>query len=1592
MATTEQFLTSGSATTSYTFSIDKIKDSDIKVKVNGSNLTYTTSTPSAGQYKISGSGITLGTAVDAIHVYRETELENGDSATYVAGSSIRAADLNANHKLVRFASQEQNQIVTTEDIRDSAITSAQIKDGTIVDGDISSTAEIAVNKLAQSGTNRQVLQTNGTNVEWTSNVDLPGTLDVSGAADFDSNVTVDGNQTVGGTLGVTGATTLSSLNASGNTVIGGNLDVTGTFDVTGTSNYTGQQTVPGGALVKNIRVGLDGASEVSTSSGNLTLDSATGTVAVDDALTVAGSLTVTGTTNLANDSIGSAEIDSSIVDGNIAAGAAIAHTKLAGAAGGKVLLGNSSNVVTATTVSGDVTINSSGVTSIASGSIVEGDIANNAVTMAKLASGALPTDITVNADNLVANSVGTSEIATDAVNGTKLADNAVDTEHIAADAVTTAKINNSAVTNAKVATNAIDAGKLQDSCVISQKIAANAVNGTKIADDAINSEHYVDGSIDTAHIANSNITTAKIADSNITTAKIADDAVTNAKIADGTLDGRYYTETELNAGQLDNRYYTETELNAGQLDNRYYTETESDARYFNISTGDTIKDGDTFPDNDTTIATTAAINDRIIDLVDDVGGFVPIANETSFPNANPDVNNGTGTLVSIKALSSNLTSNGSGVATIANGTVGNSTVTITGLANSTTYLSTYGLIVETTSTLNTYTFHRQVPIATEISSVAGSISNVNTVAGSISNVNAVAGNATNINAVAADATDIGAVAGKATEIGRLGTADAVSDMNTLGTTAIVSDLNTLADISSNITTVAGVSTNVTTVAGISGNVTTVAGNNSNITAVAGNATNINSAVSNASNINATAGSISNVNTVAGSISNVNTTAGSIANVNTVASNIGTVNDFSARYRTGANNPTSSLDTGDLFFNTSANELKVYNGSSWQGGVTASGNFASTTGNTWTGDNLYNDTVKAKFGTGSDLQINHSGSHAFIQNSTGSLIFESGTTVLRSGSQENYLVGTLNGGVEIFYDGVKKWESTSDGTSITGNLTLTSTAPYIQFTDSNSNPDWLLQNSNGAFVFHDGTTTRLQLNTDGHVDVTGNLDVGAGVDVTGNITVSGTVDGVDIAALNSTVSGLTTNATHSGEVTGSGALTIADNVVDEANLKVSNSPTNGYFLSAQSSNTGGLTWAEVNLSSLNASNLTSGTVAAARLDTATTQSAGNNSTKIATTAYADTAISNLVDSSPSALNTLNELAAALGDDANFSTTVTNSIATKLPLAGGQITGNITCSGSQTIDGRDLSTDGSKLDGIESGATADQTAAEIRTLVESASDSNVFTDADHSKLNGIAASANNYSHPSHNGDDFSVDTGALSGATVVSDIDINVTTDSSGHVTDANGSVSTRTLTLGNLGYSGATNANYITNNNQLTNGAGYVTSSGNTVIGTDSDIDTSGATIIDNLYMTDGVITSHGTRTLTLGNLGFTGATNANYITNNNQLSNGAGYITSANGGNAATLDSIDSSQFVRSDTADTITATLTARTIVPQSGNSYDLGSSSARWNNLYVNDMNFSNKGSSNSVDGTWGDWTLQEGEEDIFMINNRSGKKYKMALQEVS
>ena len=150
---------------------------------------------------------------------------------------------------------------------------------------------------------------------------------------------------------------------------------------------------------------------------------------------------------------------------------------------------------------------------------------------------------------------------------------------------------------------------------------------------------------------------------------------------------------------------------------------------------------------------------------------------------------------------------------------------------------------------------------------------------------------------------------------------------------------------------------------------------------------------------------------------------------------------------------------------------------------------------------------------------------------------------------------------------------------------------------------------------------------------------------------------------------------------------------------------------------------------------------------------------------------------------------------------------------------------------------------------------------------------------------------------------------------------------------------------------------------------------------------------------------------ITGTLNATTVTlTETSTTNATHYITFA--------DSLSGNEAIRTDTSlqyNPSTNTLTAATfagdatgltgtpsisvaditaagnIIPSAHSTYNLGSNAVRWNNIYTMDMHFSNKGSQNDIDGTWGDWTLQEGDENIFMKNNRTGKKFKINLTEV-
>jgi hypothetical protein len=303
---------------------------------------------------------------------------------------------------------------------------------------------------------------------------------------------------------------------------------------------------------------------------------------------------------------------------------------------------------------------------------------------------------------------------------------------------------------------------------------------------------------------------------------------------------------------------------------------------------------------------------------------------------------------------------------------------------------------------------------------------------------------------------------------------------------------------------------------------------------------------------------------------------------------------------------------------------------------------------------------------------------------------------------------------------------------------------------------------------------------------------------------------------------------------------------------------------------------------------------------------------ATQSYVTTQINNLVASAPGSLNTLNELAAALGDDANFSTTVTNSIAAKLPKTGGTMTGALTISGSTSrgtytsasnyhtgADNIVLKGNSSGISGIffesekngtninhptdfgfiqyhSHGTSTGGEANELIIGVSNDSDDHVILNAPNAEGFKVRVATSEYDykiyhdayHP--NADKWTIArTLSLTG-----DVTGSVNWDGSGNASiTATVQDDSHNHAISNIDYlqSALDNKASASHNhddryytetevNSLLAGK-QASGTYNTIIGTDSDLNTAGSTIIDNIYVTDGVITSMGTRTLTASDIG-----------------------------------------------------------------------------------------------------------------------------------
>jgi len=269
--------------------------------------------------------------------------------------------------------------------------------------------------------------------------------------------------------------------------------------------------------------------------------------------------------------------------------------------------------------------------------------------------------------------------------------------------------------------------------------------------------------------------------------------------------------------------------------------------------------------------------------------------------------------------------------------------------------------------------------SSEIEVVGANIANVNTVGGISANVTTVAGVSANVTTVAGIQANVTTVAGISGDV------TAVAN--------IASDVAAVENIKANVTTVAGVASDVTAVANISSDVAAVENIAANVTTVAGNNTNISTVAGANSNITAVAGAITNVNNVGGAITNVNNVGGSIANVNTVATNLASVNNFAEQYRISSSAPTSSLNVGDLYFDTTANELKVYKSSGWAAagstvnGTSARFNYTATANQTtFTGADTAGNTLAYDAGF-ADVYLNG------VRLSASDITITSGTSVV-----------------------------------------------------------------------------------------------------------------------------------------------------------------------------------------------------------------------------------------------------------------------------------------------------------------------------------------------------------------------------------------------------------------------------------------------------------------------------------------------------------------------------------------------------------------------------------------------------------------------
>ena len=207
--------------------------------------------------------------------------------------------------------------------------------------------------------------------------------------------------------------------------------------------------------------------------------------------------------------------------------------------------------------------------------------------------------------------------------------------------------------------------------------------------------------------------------------------------------------------------------------------------------------------------------------------------------------------------------------------------------------------------------------------------------------------------------------------------------------------------------------------------------------------------------------------------------------------------------------------GEVTIDTTKDTAVVHDGSTAGGRPLARQDMNNVPSGTILGTQLENSGVTAgQYGSSSAIPIVTVDAQGLV---TAASTTEVDSTTIANGTSS---VAVANGGnITATRSGTTRFVVDSGGTvttgqaAVNGNIAIQNDIPVLSFVDSGDNPDFQISNQNGVLIARDTTNSadRLVINSDGHIDVKGNLDCESGCDVTGNITVTGTVDGVDIAA-------------------------------------------------------------------------------------------------------------------------------------------------------------------------------------------------------------------------------------------------------------------------------------------------------------------------------------------------------------------------------------------------------------------------------------------------------------------------------------------------